>query len=80
MDELLNSQIMNTRLFNNKITGLASKCDIVILKENSIFDLNKSEIFINSKFLYGANDETTIYEKIDIFSDVLDKINKLILK
>ncbi len=33
-------------------------------------------LFINSKFLYGANDETTIYEKIDIFSDVLDKINK----
>ena len=25
---------------------------------------------------YSANDETTIYEKIDIFSDVLDKINK----
>ena len=33
-------------------------------------------LFINSKYLYGANDETTIYEKIDIFSDVLDKINK----
>ncbi len=33
-------------------------------------------LFINSKSLYGANDETTIYEKIDIFSDVLDKINK----
>ena len=33
-------------------------------------------LFINTKSLYGANDETTIYEKIDIFSDVLDKINK----
>ena len=33
-------------------------------------------LFINSKSSYGANDETTIYEKIDIFSDVLDKINK----
>ena len=33
-------------------------------------------LFIYSKSLYGANDETTIYEKIDIFSDVLDKINK----
>ena len=29
-----------------------------------------------SKPSYSANDETTIYEKIDIFSDVLDKINK----
>ncbi len=33
-------------------------------------------LFIYSKSLHGANDETTIYEKIDIFSDVLDKINK----
>ena len=33
-------------------------------------------LFINSKSSYCANDETTIYEKIDIFSDVLDKINK----
>ena len=33
-------------------------------------------LFIFSKSLYSANDETTIYEKIDIFSDVLDKINK----
>ena len=31
---------------------------------------------IFSKSLHSANDETTIYEKIDIFSDVLDKINK----
>ncbi len=33
-------------------------------------------LFIFSKFSHGANEETTIYEKIDIFSDVLDKINK----
>ncbi len=33
-------------------------------------------LFISSKSLHSANDETTIYEKIDIFSDVLDKINK----
>ena len=33
-------------------------------------------LFIFSKSLHSANDETTIYEKIDIFSDVLDKINK----
>ena len=34
------------------------------------------KIFVFSKPSYSANDETTIYEKIDIFSDVLDKINK----
>ncbi len=28
------------------------------------------------KSLFSANDEATIYEKIDLFSDVLDKINK----
>ena len=33
-------------------------------------------LIILSKPSYSANDETTIYEKIDIFSDVLDKINK----
>ena len=33
-------------------------------------------LFLFSKPSYSANDETTIYEKIDIFSDVLDKINK----
>ena len=33
-------------------------------------------LFVFSKPSYSANDETTIYEKIDIFSDVLDKINK----
>ena len=33
-------------------------------------------LFIFSKPSYSANDESTIYEKIDIFSDVLDKINK----
>ena len=33
-------------------------------------------LIILSKSSYSANDETTIYEKIDIFSDVLDKINK----
>lgn len=51
MNELLNSQIMNTRLFNNKITGLASKCDIVILKENSIIknNYNYNTIFINTR-------------------------------
>ena len=32
--------------------------------------------FILSKSLFSANDEATIYEKIDLFSDVLDKINK----
>ncbi len=33
-------------------------------------------LFVLTKPLYSTNDETTIYEKIDIFSDVLDKINK----
>ena len=33
-------------------------------------------LVVLSKPSYSANDETTIYEKIDIFSDVLDKINK----
>jgi carboxyl-terminal processing protease len=33
-------------------------------------------LFLFSKHSHSANDETTIYEKIDIFSDVLDKINK----
>ena len=33
-------------------------------------------LIILTKPSYSANDETTIYEKIDIFSDVLDKINK----
>tara|TARA_B100001248_G_scaffold45354_2_gene28861 strand:- start:936 stop:2081 length:1146 start_codon:yes stop_codon:yes gene_type:complete len=33
-------------------------------------------LIVLSKPSYSANDETTIYEKIDIFSDVLDKINK----
>ena len=33
-------------------------------------------LFIYSKSLYGASEETSIYEKIDVFSDVLDKINK----
>ncbi len=33
-------------------------------------------LIVLSKPSYPANDETTIYEKIDIFSDVLDKINK----
>ena len=33
-------------------------------------------LFVFSKPSYSANDEITIYEKIDIFSDVLDKINK----
>ena len=33
-------------------------------------------LFVLTKPSYSANDETTIYEKIDIFSDVLDKINK----
>ena len=33
-------------------------------------------LLVFSKPSYSANDETTIYEKIDIFSDVLDKINK----
>ena len=33
-------------------------------------------LFLFSKPSHSENDETTIYEKIDIFSDVLDKINK----
>ena len=33
-------------------------------------------LFLFSKPSHSANDKTTIYEKIDIFSDVLDKINK----
>ena len=33
-------------------------------------------LFIYSKSLYSASEETSIYEKIDVFSDVLDKINK----
>ena len=33
-------------------------------------------LLVFSKPSYSVNDETTIYEKIDIFSDVLDKINK----
>ena len=33
-------------------------------------------LFLFLKPSHSANDETTIYEKIDIFSDVLDKINK----
>ena len=33
-------------------------------------------LFLNLKPSYSANDENNIYEKIDIFSDVLDKINK----
>ncbi len=33
-------------------------------------------LFLFSKPSHTSNDETTIYEKIDIFSDVLDKINK----
>ena len=33
-------------------------------------------LLVFSKPSYSANDEITIYEKIDIFSDVLDKINK----
>ena len=44
-----------------------------------LFKLINIFIFISivlSKPSYSANDETTIYEKIDIFSDVLDKINK----
>ena len=44
-----------------------------------LFKLIKIFVFILiilSKPSYSANDETTIYEKIDIFSDVLDKINK----
>ncbi len=33
-------------------------------------------LFIFSKSSYATNDEATIYEKIDVFSDVLDKINE----
>ena len=33
-------------------------------------------LIVLTKPSYSTNDETTIYEKIDIFSDVLDKINK----
>ena len=33
-------------------------------------------LFLTLKPSYSANDENNIYEKIDIFSDVLDKINK----
>ena len=37
-------------------------------------------LFIFSKSLHSANDETTIYEKIDIFSDVLDKMTRYLSK
>ena len=33
-------------------------------------------LFLYLKPSYSANDENNIYDKIDIFSDVLDKINK----
>jgi hypothetical protein len=51
MEELLNSQIMNTRLFNGHIKGLASKMDIVILKENKMIRNNPHNrtIFINTR-------------------------------
>ena len=53
-----------------------SKREINYMKLFKLIGLLFLILFIFSKPSYSANDESTIYEKIDIFSDVLDKINK----
>ncbi len=53
-----------------------SKREINYMKLFKLIGLLFLILFLFSKPSYSANDETTIYEKIDIFSDVLDKINK----
>ena len=53
-----------------------SKREINYMKLFKLIGLLFLIFVIFSKSLHSANDETTIYEKIDIFSDVLDKINK----
>ena len=53
-----------------------SKREINYMKLFKLIGLLFLILFIFSKPSHSANDETTIYEKIDIFSDVLDKINK----
>ena len=54
----------------------SSKREINHMKSFKLIGLLFLILFLFSKPSYSANDETTIYEKIDIFSDVLDKINK----
>ena len=53
-----------------------SKREINYMKLFKLIGLLFLILFLFSKTSHSANDETTIYEKIDIFSDVLDKINK----
>ncbi len=53
-----------------------SKREINYMKLFKLIGLLFLILFLFSKPSNSANDETTIYEKIDIFSDVLDKINK----
>ena len=53
-----------------------SKREINYMKLFKLIGLLFVILFLFSKTSHSANDETTIYEKIDIFSDVLDKINK----
>ena len=53
-----------------------SKREINYMKLFKLIGLLFLILFLFSKPSHSANDETTIYEKIDIFSDVLDKINK----
>ena len=58
------------------MVGTYSKREINYMKLFKLIGLLFLILFLFSKPSYTANDETTIYEKIDIFSDVLDKINK----
>ena len=53
-----------------------SKGEINYMKLFKLIGLLFLILILFSKPSHSANDETTIYEKIDIFSDVLDKINK----
>ena len=45
------------------------------MKKKFIFFLYSIFLFIFSKISFAANDEN-IYDKIDLFGEVLDKINK----
>jgi hypothetical protein len=78
MNKLLNSEIMNTRLFNKKLTGLASKCDIIILEENSIIknNYNYDTIFINTR---DKNGNSIIFFYDYILKQIYNKKINLII-
>ena len=58
------------------VVRTSSKRKINYMKLFKLINIFILILIVLSKPSYSANDETTIYEKIDIFSDVLDKINK----